>query len=179
MELTLFLKTANLNTRASIAKDPSTPVDILVQLSQDEDWMVRQGVAGHRNTPAEALDRLSHCLIEDQADGTLERVASNHNTPAEALVRLSQDENEQVRYYVVWNPNTPIDTLVQLSQDKSEFVRRKVARNPRTPIDTLVRLSQDKSEKVRKEVTENPNWSDPKNQEKIEDARYLIDLGMA
>jgi hypothetical protein len=65
-----------------------TPVDILVQLSQDENWRVRLGVA------------------------------ENPNCPVEVLVRLSQDEYWMVPKRVAWNPNTPIEVLVRLSQDE-------------------------------------------------------------
>jgi hypothetical protein len=57
--------------------------------------------------------------------------------------------------------------------------RKWIAKDPSTPVDILVQLSQDENEWVRKEVATNPKWSDPKNQEEIEDARCLIDLGMA
>jgi hypothetical protein len=176
MELTLFLKTANSETRKWIAKDPSTPVDILVQLSQDEDWRVRNRVAENRNAPAEALSILSHYLIEDKGDDTREWVAGNTNTPVDVLVLLSQDEDWRVRRYVSSNCNTPIDTLVRLSRDESRWVRERVAENPRTPVETLVRLSQDGSLSVREEVARTPKWTEPANQERIEELKPLVEL---
>ena len=100
-------KNASIETRMRIARNPMTPVETLVQLSQDENWRVRLGVA------------------------------ENLNTPTEVLARLSQDKHWEVRREiawmvpkrVAWNPNTPIEVLVRLSQD--EYTRIEVAENPK------------------------------------------------
>ena len=43
--------------RIELAENPNTPVDILDQLSRDEDWEVRQEVAKNPNTSVETFDR--------------------------------------------------------------------------------------------------------------------------
>ena len=41
------------------AKNLNTPADVLVALSKDENWWVREGVTRNPNTPANALVALS------------------------------------------------------------------------------------------------------------------------
>jgi hypothetical protein len=75
-----------------------TPIEVLVQLSQDWSSDVRRGVAENPNTPIEVLVRLS----QDEYWMVLKRVAWNPNTPIEVLVRLSQDEYTRIE--VAENP---------------------------------------------------------------------------
>jgi hypothetical protein len=105
-------------------------------------------------------------------------LAVDPNTPVDILTRLSQDEDWVIRMQIVSNPNIPAEALSHLSQDENERVRCWVAANHKTPIEALVRLSRDEDDAVRRYVETNPKWSDPANQEKIEDAKYLIELGL-
>jgi len=85
------------------AENPSTPPEILSQLSKDEDATVRRFVA------------------------------MNSSTPPEILSQLSKDEDASVRWYVAGNPSTPPEILSQLSKDKDTGIRCNVAKNPSTP----------------------------------------------
>ena len=71
-----------------MAESPNTHVDVLTELSKDDDWEVRLGVA------------------------------ENPNTPKDVLIELSKDDSREIRYIVALNPNTPKDVLIELSKDK-------------------------------------------------------------
>lgn len=109
MEINEILK-SSWHVRRDVAGDLNTPVDILVELSKDNDSDVRASVAG------------------------------NLNTPADTLIELSKDDSWCVRTSVAGNPNTPVDTLIELSKDGNYDVRASVAGNPKnlgyTPIDS-------------------------------------------
>ncbi|GAJ25006.1 unnamed protein product, partial [marine sediment metagenome] len=80
-------------SKKDLAENPNTPVEVLVELSEDEDSSVRRSVA------------------------------KNLNTPVEVLVKLSKDKAGYVRYFVAFNPNTPVEVLVELSEDEDSGVR--------------------------------------------------------
>ena len=91
------------DVRRSAAGNPNTPVDVLVELSKDIEWVVRCSAAG------------------------------NPNIPVDVLVELSKDSDCDVRRNAAGNPNTPVDVLVELSKDSECVVRRSAAGNPNTP----------------------------------------------
>jgi 3-methyladenine DNA glycosylase AlkC len=66
--------------RHEIARNPSTPADVLVRLATDKNKYVRM------------------C------------VAANPSTPVDVLAQLAADENKWVRWYVANNPQTAVDS---------------------------------------------------------------------
>lgn len=84
------------NVRMEVARDSSTPITALWELSVDESQHVRG------------------------------EVALNEKAPADMLMRLSEDESEIVRMGVAGNPVAPIDILNKLIEsDASEHIRRE------------------------------------------------------
>ena len=73
-----------------LAKNPNTPVTILVDMAND-----------NITTPPEVL-----AILADNADvNTRVAVAKNLRTPSGALAKLSNDQSERVRAGAVWNKN--------------------------------------------------------------------------
>jgi len=97
--------------RDKVAKNTSTPPDILTMLAMDEDWQVRWGVA------------------------------MNTSTPPDILTTLAEDPDVDVRWHVAGNTSTPPDILKTLGKDPDVFVRQRVAKNPHTPLSTLKALA--------------------------------------
>lgn len=79
--------------RRRTAENPRTPVEILLNLSQDE-----------------------HCDVRLA-------VAENPNTPEEVLSLLAEDEDADVRYGVAENPHMPEAILAKLAEDDNPYVR--------------------------------------------------------
>ncbi|MBM4386058.1 MAG: hypothetical protein FJ091_22185, partial [Deltaproteobacteria bacterium] len=139
------------DVRAAVAGNASTPAEALGRLAQDEAEFVRGCVAGNAATPAEVLGRLAQALAEDVRKG----VAGNATTPAEVLGRLAQDEDKDVREQVAGNASTPAEVLGRLAQDENEHTRRGVAGNASMPAEVLGRLAQDEHKDVRAAVAGN------------------------
>jgi hypothetical protein len=67
------------------------------------------------------------------SDDMKKELAYTKRTPKEILTKLSEDEDNNVRYWVANNPNTPIEALTILSKDKDYSIRYRVAYNTNTP----------------------------------------------
>ena len=138
--------------RYGVARNPNTPIEVIMKLAEDEDANVRYGVARNPNTPVEVIMKLT----EDEDVNVRYGVADNPRISAEVLRKLAEDEDEWVRQEVAKNPRTPVEVLMILAEDEDEYVREKVAKNPNTPIDILKKLAEDKNAGVRYELVENP-----------------------
>jgi hypothetical protein len=79
-----------------------TPIDVLANLANDDEDIVRYAVARNENTPANILIKLA----SDKHSEVRCQVARNANTPIEALVKLATDEDIVIREHVKHNPNT-------------------------------------------------------------------------
>ena len=91
--LILASQDANFVTRAVVAVNPRTPIDIIIKLSKDEHYYVRMYAAKNRNLPPEILTHLSddkHWLVKVH-------VAQNINTPIDTLIKLSKSYIDKVR----------------------------------------------------------------------------------
>ena len=162
-------------TRATVAKNPNTPVDILMRLAEDEDGNVRYEVAYNPNTPAEALRRLA-----DDEDSRVKReVASNPKTPIEALRKLAGDENYNVRYEVARNSRTPAEALKYLAEDEDKYLREEVAYHPNTPAEALKYLAEDEDDDVSWGAIQNPNTPVDILRKLADDEDWLVRKGVA
>lgn len=47
------------DVRVSVARNPNTPLEVLIELAKDSHWAVRVSVACNPNTPAEVLAKLA------------------------------------------------------------------------------------------------------------------------
>ena len=94
-------------TLEDIARDPDTSVDVLIDLANGSDSIVKM------------------------------TVAENPNTPIDILEMLSSDEDEIVRWGVTQNPNVSVELLQKLGNDENWEVVEGVAMNEKTSIDTL------------------------------------------
>ena len=57
--LTELAKDSDCDFRVSVARNPSTPVDVLAELANDINWYVRCFVAENPNTPVDVLSELA------------------------------------------------------------------------------------------------------------------------
>jgi hypothetical protein len=135
--------------RSSVAGNPSTPPETLQILAEDKD--LRSSVAENPSTPPETLQ----ILAEDK--DLRSSVAENPSTPPETLQILAEDKDAWVRICVARNLSTPLETLQQLADDGDALPHRGVARNPNTPLETLQQLAGDGDERVRRDVAKNPS----------------------
>jgi len=90
-------------------------------------------------------------------------VAIHRNTSPEVLDRLAIDEDWGVRYWVATNPNTPSEALERLANDDDYCVRCGAAKNPNTTPEALERLADDEEWVVRQFTADNPNYKRKSN----------------
>ena len=149
------------------AKDPSTPAFILAKLAQDAVENLRWRVARNQSTPIEVLNELvgdkneyvnmfalgnlfpripPSELFENDQDGTSLRVklylANDSQTPVEVLNMLAQKSESSVLVEVARNPSTRVELLRMLAEKSECSVLVAVAGNPSTPVEVLKMLAQ-------------------------------------
>jgi hypothetical protein len=135
-------------------ENPRTSANNLRELATSRWMYIRLGVAGHINTPEDALEILSR--DEDSLIRTA--IALNINTPASALQYLSTDEDPWIRKALACHLNTPVDLLIELAKDDHpDGARKAVALNPNTPVSFLQELAKDDNFCVLESLAKNPN----------------------
>lgn len=140
--------------RSCVLLNPSVSLEILLSRLRDQRVGVRAIIAAHSKTPTEILE----CLSEDNSLEVLSAVGRNELTPKEILVKLSKSEKFGVRSSVASNPNTPIEVLEFLSQaDEWYTLKANIAKNPSTPHNILTSLLSSSEPHVRMGVARNDN----------------------
>lgn len=124
--LELLGKHSHWQVRATVAYNSNTPVNVLLQLIEDENYIVAE----------EAI--LSLSWLADDRDIIKQFVAVNNlKTDADSLAELASSNSLPIRVLVARHSNTPANILEQLAADTCLDVRMAVAQNPHTPIDLL------------------------------------------
>lgn len=160
----------------SLAKNPSTPADVLAALFREGSRLAREVAAhlalpesiaracfDHPDRPVRSLlghyarfpDLLERMAREDDA-GIRMAVARNESAPPDVLSRLAQDPVPGVRSDVAWNRSTPPSALEALADDEEPQVRKYVARNPTTPPAAQLLLAADPDQEVCFGLSRNP-----------------------
>jgi hypothetical protein len=103
-----------------VAGNPKLSEATLRKLANRGGYLVDWGLARNRSTPRDILSRLAGSANEY----TRMYVAANPNAPAEVLADLSKDGMRAVRLSVAQNPSTPRGTIDVLLRDADETVRR-------------------------------------------------------
>jgi hypothetical protein len=128
--------TSDLSTRLALATSDHTSGDVLEQLAVDAEAKVRLSVASNPNTPKEVLLNLG-CefpdtvvanpifgilLLENPESHFIQlSLARSSTTPAKTLVILAQIPDEEILCAVAENPNTPSTTLEQIVYNPPSF----------------------------------------------------------
>ncbi len=162
------------------AADPLCPINVLRELSCDEDPCIVLMVLNNVNYPQDEKEiihvrllkyrgnQLKTVLRSDNAtdaillknskskdDSIRQLVAKNPSSSLSILRTMAIDNDLYVRRGVAENPSSPDDVLEVLAKDKDSFLRCKVALNPSTPLSVLGTLASDKDSEVRQSVAKN------------------------
>lgn len=142
-------------TREGVAGHANTPAYVLTRLTNDENAKVRTAATRNENLPLETLVPLaSHRLV-----GARAAAARNPSMPGEMLVRLAEDVNDSVVGAVARNPSTHAALYAALAQSESATVRKHAARRKDIAPDIAERLSQDADQQVRSTLARNRTTS--------------------
>ena len=150
--LMITLGTLTDDKRSKLARDPTTASEVLVALTNDEEWEVRYYLAFNPATPIEVMIELAG----DDDDQISWIASSNPALPPDTLIALAGHENVGTRLTVARNRSAPPKALAMLACDEEKHVRRGVASNPTTPPTVLETLARDTEEEVRAGVACNP-----------------------
>lgn len=115
--------------RAAAAALVQEPLLGLIDWAADPDHLVRRGVAGNPNTPAEQLMALSM----DPSMYVIKAAAGNPSMPLPRLEQLARFEDKGVRAAVAGNPASPSDVVTELARDPEWEVSRVAMRHPKLP----------------------------------------------
>ena len=133
----------------TVAKDPSTPVELLYGLSRNRDSEVRSGVARNPSTPPEVLT----ILASDKVYFVRSIVAKNANTATADHRALATDSDERVRQSLAGNASSHPDTLDRLARDKHDGTRIAIMFNANTSLSTLAYLKDDTNAAISRGAT--------------------------
>jgi hypothetical protein len=151
-------------TRAAVARNPSTPLDIILRLLEVAPGDVLENPAfpllllerpGLFQELSTAAYRALLALPEPPTAAflaagrrvdlvTQEAVFQHPRLPAEAVAELARDPQDQVRSAAAASALIPVPLLEELSRDPAWEVRSAVALNPRTPLPVIERLAKER-----------------------------------
>lgn len=123
--------------------------NILVKLSQDSDWQVRQAVAANSNDKNWLVGRLT----KDEREEVRAAALLNPQTSWKMRMEGAEDSSNTAQT-LDYLSRFGIDEDMQGPAVLTAMIRRAVALNPSTAQETLDRLAQDADESVRHAVEE-------------------------
>jgi hypothetical protein len=157
------------STRRGLAGNPNTPIDILIELSKDENIGTRSITHHHPKMRQRGRAAQNPKLPEAEMrrlfreGGRLVRagLAANPKVPMDILTTLSEDNDPIVRKQVASNPNLPEKDVRRLFSEKGHARMRTatksgLVKNPNTPLDILIELSKDKERYMRNFALQHP-----------------------
>jgi hypothetical protein len=147
---------------------PDVTTEILRALSGSDDWVVRQAVAWHDNTPADVVELLAKDDDSDVSQATLERclpqiwrfmsqdekveALKSDEVSLDIIEHLASSEKWKLRQAVAWSPSTPESTLEKLKEDNDDDVKDAATTERQLPIDWRFLRGWEKVERLAKEL---------------------------
>ena len=139
--LSILARETEPDLRAQSGKHLNTPIELLGELANDPEDLVRASVVSNVNSLEETRKTILDGMKKD--DYHVPRAfASSPFTSSDALIALASNENDHVRSDVAKNPLTPPSVRNRLRCDRSELVRGAAEEKPFT--------SDEQFEKLRK-----------------------------
>lgn len=188
--LEMLFAIADINFLHEIARQGTTPPDVLLKLTQYErqypNCNLRENLARNPHTPTAALETMLSTLDKEQYSDQVylalvahpnipvqllaefathprlrTAVSQNPNAPSELLRQLANEPKAIPLYYIAKHQNTPVDLLLDFVTSPDVDVRRGLARNIKAPISVLQQLANDENVSVRMDLAQNPHLPVP------------------
>lgn len=135
----------------AVAEDYGMPPELLYQLINHGDFVIRWMLAGNPSLPAALLRNLAN-----DADGQVrDRAARNPSTPPDVLSALIADEDADVRCAAAANKFLPVGLAIQIAESTDPKMRGRAAAHPLFPMSIIRKLADDKDDFVRFSVVHN------------------------
>ena len=140
--------------RKAAAKNPSTPLEVLVGLAKDTSAIIRLAVANREDCPPSVLE----FLVKDKSKKVLEALSNRENLP-ENLRTVLQEKGFKRAGEVLEEKSGQRLTYKQIMAVKSNTERLKLVGMVEDE-NTLFELAKDDSTTIRREVAGNKNATD-------------------
>jgi len=144
--------------RWAVARNPSTPENILSLLAEDEE-PVRYWLASNPSASTQLLNLLSR----DKEVKVRAAVSNNLTTPIAVrealLIKLAENKIGYVRQGIAASPLAPMQALETLAGCKDKSVLKALAKNPSTPVAVLDSLADQASAELSLDLISNPGIS--------------------
>lgn len=114
---------------ACLARNPSTPQELLGEIAANHEHPHREHLASNPNTPPDVLTEIFESAHSTSSE-IARCVAANASTPTRVLVRLVFEKNHATAAAAAANPSMPQEGLDMLAYAQSAEVRAAVATNP-------------------------------------------------
>ncbi len=165
-ELFQLAKDEDESVRFYVSANKYTPLDVQMDLANDENDVVRSGLAGslqisirEEKFRKEIKAKIAKKLMQDDIPVVRLALANNIFLNSEIYSDLAMDPDPVIRLNLSQNPRASRNALMTLSGDEFELVRANVAKHHNTMSEVLTNLSKDESVAVRAAVAANVNVS--------------------
>ena len=143
---------------------PDLNSEILSALAGSDEWVVRQAVAWHDNTPASILETLANDDDSDVQQAVKERslpldwrfmtqdekveALQSDEISTNIIETLASSENWSLRQAVAWSPSTPDSVLARLRDDDDNDVKFAASEGRILPVEWRFLSVSDKKERL-------------------------------
>ena len=165
-ELYQLAKDEDESVRFYVSANKYTPLDVQMELAQDQNEIVRSGLASSLQISVreekfrkEIKTRIAKKLMRDELPVVRLALANNIFLTGAIYEELAMDSDPVIRLNLSKNPRASRNTLILLSNDIFDLVRANVGRHHNTPRNILASLSNDDAVSVRAAVATNVNIS--------------------
>lgn len=166
------------NTKSELAFG-SKDENILIELSFDEDPVIRGCVAANRYTSKHVLKRLYNTK-DPSADYIWKAVVGNPNAPYGILSNAAISRDEEVRRLVASNPRAAGWMLQYIAPRTGDYVTQElIAQHPHTPSGTIDFLSKSDDVNIRSYAATNKNIKEETLQRLANDYEPIVRAGAA
>lgn len=134
---------ANAYVRTSVAKNGSTPAQLLEKMIYDKVLSIKHAVLRNRNISMEIISGfLDRVEAKEESEDILSSIVRNKKTPAELLERIANlTQDEETLIGLTFNDKSNAATLRKLADSNSEEVLSNLAENENIPQDVIEKLS--------------------------------------
>ncbi len=163
-ELALLAEDEDSGVRFYVASNRNVPLDVQLQLVEDQEEIVRSGVAlslsySLQDAPIQKQlkERIADRLADDKKPIVRMSLASNSALPNPIYEKLAADRDPIIRQKLAENVHVPRAALIVLARDSLAIVRSAAAAHNHLPGLLLEELARDVEPAVRAAVAGNVN----------------------
>jgi hypothetical protein len=130
------------NYLSTVAANPRTPVDVLLNLSNVNSYYISAGLVRNPSLPPEGIENIINQGLNTVKNIPAPSIVENPNITPDQLVRL-MDMSAQIKEYALKSPKLPMDVLLAQLDQPISWATRQAYLNPNVPVERLVQFMED------------------------------------